>query len=163
MLSREHHERPFIGKNNVLITTWMVILTQKRVKLENNQVLGGYLFTAADDFQGSILQAPVTVFIPGVSEYLKYNGSSVLSHYWNYLSRFPEDLWYFDILCLNRLISSLKASITFWKEYSDLLSLFSNCNRMHPTCNVLHYLRKIHAKCFSTYLVNQEMQIFTFW
>lgn len=45
----------------------MFILTQKGVKLENNQVLGGHLFTAADDFQGSILQAPVTVFIPGVS------------------------------------------------------------------------------------------------
>lgn len=57
----------------------MFILTQKEVALENNQVLGGHLFIAADDFLDSILWAPVAVFIPGVSEYFRYDGNSVSS------------------------------------------------------------------------------------
>lgn len=57
----------------------MFTLTQKGVALENNQVLGGHLFIAADDFLDSILWASVTVFIPEVSEYFRYYGNSVSS------------------------------------------------------------------------------------
>lgn len=57
----------------------MFILTQKEIALENNQVLGGHLFIAADDFLDNILLTPVTGFTPGLSEYLRYDGNSVPS------------------------------------------------------------------------------------
>lgn len=57
----------------------MFILTEKEIALENNQVLGGHLFIAAHDFLDNILLTPATVFIPGVSEYLRYDGKSISS------------------------------------------------------------------------------------
>lgn len=56
---------------------WMFILTQKEVALENNQVLSGHLFIADDDFLDNIFLTPVTVFIPRVPEYLRYDGNSI--------------------------------------------------------------------------------------
>lgn len=55
----------------------MFILTQKEIALENNQGLSGHLFIADDDFLDNIFLTPVTVFIPGVSEYLTYDSNSI--------------------------------------------------------------------------------------
>lgn len=56
-----------------------IFLTLKEVTLENNRVLGGYLFIAADDFLDNILWASVTVFIPRASEYFRYDSNRVSS------------------------------------------------------------------------------------
>lgn len=102
----------------ITLLPWMFILTPKEVALENNQVLGGHLFIAADDFLDSILWTPVTCLS---LEYLSTSHMMAIVYQvingttWENFHNTSGNLTSF--VWKRWLISSLKVRITFWKKY----------------------------------------------